>query len=140
LVQQRTLSATRKYPAVVTFTEGDPLDEEARAEVPRPPLPSVNRARGRIGLDYMGTLSHGSTGLNSSDVGVVIRTDITRINGTFWNLSGYWRGRIDSRSSTSQPTLQDLINRTYHISLTYDNPNSAWVGGFGRLYLPWAPS
>lgn len=140
LVQQRTLSATRRYPAVVTFTEGDPLDDEVRAEIPRPPLPSVNRARGRIGLDYLGTVSHGSTGLNSSDLGVIIRTDITRLNGTFWNLSGYWRGRIDSRSSSSQPTLQDLINRTYHISLTYDNPNSAWVAGFGRLYLPWAPS
>ena len=24
--------------------------------------------------------------------------------------------------------------------MTYDNPNSAWVAGFGRLYLPWASS
>src|SRR5882762_270032 len=47
LVQQSTLSATRKYPTVISFTEGDTLDEEARAEVPRPPMPSVNRARGR---------------------------------------------------------------------------------------------
>jgi hypothetical protein len=50
LVQQRALSTTRKYPAVITFTEGDPLDEEAHNEVPRPPLPSVNRARGRFGM------------------------------------------------------------------------------------------
>jgi hypothetical protein len=139
LVQQQALSTTRKYPAVVTFTEGDPLDEEARAEVPRPPLPSVNRARGRIGLDYMGTVSHGGSGLTSSDLGMVLRADITRINGTYWNLSGYWRGRLDSRSS-SQQTLQDLINRTYHLSMTYDSPNSHWVAGFGRLYLPWAAS
>ncbi len=140
LVQQRTLSPTRKYPAVVTFTEGDPLDEEVRAEVPRPPLPSVNRARGRIGFDYMGTMSHGNPGMTSSDLGLVLRADITRINGTYWNLSGYWRGRLASRSSSSQPTLQDLINRTYHLSMTYDNPGSHWVAGFGRLYLPWAPS
>jgi hypothetical protein len=53
LVQQRALSTTRKYPAVITFTEGDPLDEEVRTFLPRPPMPSVNRARGRIGLDYM---------------------------------------------------------------------------------------
>jgi hypothetical protein len=33
-----------------------------------------------------------------------------------------------------------LINRTYHLSLTYDNPVSPWVAGFGRLYLPWASS
>ena len=33
LVQQRTLSATRQYPAVISFTEGDTLDEEARQEV-----------------------------------------------------------------------------------------------------------
>ncbi len=141
LVQQRSLSATRKYPAVVTFTdEGDPIEEEARAEVPRPPQPSVNRARGRIGFDYMGTVSRGSTSLTSSNIGMVVRADITRINGTYWNLSGYWRGRLSSSSSTGQQTLQDLINRTYHLSMTYDNPNSPWVAGFGRLYLPWASS
>ncbi len=140
LVQQRALSATRKYPAVVTFTEGNPLEEEARAEVPRPPQPSVNRARGRIGFDYMGTVSRGTSSLTSSDIGMIVRADITRLNGTYWNVSGYWRGRLNSLSSTGQQTLQDLINRTYHLSMTYDNPNSAWVAGFGRLYLPWASS
>ena len=140
LVQQRALSTTRKYPAVVTFTDGDPLEEEARAEVPKPPLPSVNRARGRIGFDYLGTISHGSPGFSNSDLGLVLRADITRINGTYWNLSGYWRGRLNSTSGAGQQTLQDLINRTYHLGMTYDNPSSAWVAGFGRLYLPWAPS
>src|SRR5205807_5434237 len=38
LVEQRSLSATRKYPAVISFTEGDPLEEEIRAEVPRPQI------------------------------------------------------------------------------------------------------
>ncbi len=140
LVAQRSLSATRKYPVVVSFTEDDPLDEEARTEVPRPPLPEVNRSRGRIGFDYTGFMSHGSGAGSSSNLGLVMRTDITRINGTYWNLSGYWRGRISSRSSQGQPTLQDLINRTYHLSLTYDNPNSHWVIGAGRLYLPWSTS
>jgi len=140
LVQQRALSATRKYPAVITFTEGDPLDEEIRDEIPRPPMPSVNRARGRFGFDYMGTVSHGTTSITSSDVGMIFRGDITRINGTYWNLSGYWRGGFTSQVPAGQQTLQDLINRTYHISMTYDNPNSSVVAGFGRLYLPWAPS
>ncbi len=140
LVAQQTLSATRKYPAVVTFTEGDPLEEEARAEVPKPPLPSVNRARGRIGLDYFSTVSHGASSITSSDLGIVVRTDITRLNGTYWNISGYWRGRLQATSGTGPQTIQDLLNRTYHLSMTYDNPNSAWVAGFGRLYLPWAPS
>ena len=138
LVAQRSLSATRRYPAVVSFTEGDPLDEEAHAEVPRPPLPEINRTRGRIGFDYSGIVSHGSG--FSSNVGLMMRTDITRINGTYWNLSGYWRGRLSSRSSSGRPTIQDLINRTYHLELTYDNPNSHWVAAFGRLYLPWASS
>jgi hypothetical protein len=140
LVQQRTLSATRQYPVVVAFSEGDPLDEEVREEVPRPPSPAVNRASGRIGFDYLGTVSHGTAGMTSSNVGLVLRADITRINGTYWNLSGYWRGRLTSQSSSTQPTLQDLINRTYHLGMFYDNPNSPWVAGFGRLYLPWAPS
>ena len=140
LVQQRALSATRQYPAVISFTEGDTLDEEALAVVPRPPMPSVNRARGRIGIDTIETLSHGTTSVTSSDVGIAFRGDITRIGGTYWNLSGYWRGRLTKESVASQQTLQSLINRTYHLNMTYDNPNSALVAGFGRLYLPWAPS
>jgi hypothetical protein len=140
LVRQRTLSATRQYPAVISFTEDDTIDEEARQEVPRPPLPSVNRARGRFGFDDIETISHGTSNVTSSDVGMVFRGDITRIGGTYWNLSGYWRGELTKASAASQQTLQNLINRTYHLNMTYDNPNSRLVAGFGRLYLPWAPS
>lgn len=140
MVQQRTLSATRQYPAVISFTEGDTLDEEARQEVPRPPMPSVNRGRGRIGFDSIETFSHGTSSVSSTDLGVVFRGDLTRIGGTYWNLSGYWRGRITKESAIAQQTLQETLNRTYHLNLTYDNPNSALVAGFGRLYLPWAPS
>ncbi len=141
LVQQRALSATRQYPAVISFTEGDTLDEEAREEVPRPPLPSVNRARGRIGFDTIETISHGTSSVTSTDAGMVFRGDITRIGGTYWNLSGFWRGRLNQRGASSQPqTMTDLLNRTYHLTLSYDNPSSPWVLGFGRLYLPWATS
>jgi hypothetical protein len=140
LVEERTLSPTRHYPVVIAFSEGDPLDEEVRAELPRPPQPSVNRTRGRIGFDYMGTVSHDSPGSTNEDVGMVLRTDITRIGGSHWNLSGYWRGRLHAQSATSQRTLQDLINRTYHIGMYYDNPGSRFTAGVGRLYLPWAPS
>jgi hypothetical protein len=140
LVQQRALSSTRVYPQVISFNDGDPLDEEAREEVPHPPLPEINRARGRIGFDYGGINSRGGANLQSSQFGLVLRTDITRIGGSYWNLTGYWRGRLDSRGSTGQPTLQDTINRTYHLGLTYDNPQSHWVAGAGRLYLPWATS
>lgn len=140
LVQQRTMSSTRQYPAVISFTESDTPDEEARQEVPRPPLPSVNRARGRIGFDAIETISHGTSNITSSDVGMVFRGDITRIGGTYWNISGYWRGRLTKESVATQQTLQNLINRTYHLNMTYDNPNSTLVAGFGRLYLPWAPS
>jgi len=140
LAQKKNLTVSRKYPAVIAFSQGEPMDEEVREQVPHRPLPSVNRMRGRIGFDYIGTASHGGPGLNSSDVGLFLRTDMTRIGGTYWNLSGYWRGRLNARSSTGRPTLQDLINRTYHLNLTYDNPQSPWVAGFGRLYLPWASS
>jgi hypothetical protein len=139
LVAQRSLSATRKYPTVISFTDGDPLDEEAREEVPRPPLPEINRARGRFGFDYSSVVSHGAFSSRSSSTGIILRTDITRIGGTYWNLNGYWRGRLTS-SSGGQQTIQDLINRTYTLGLTYDNPRSAWVAGFGRLYLPYATS
>ncbi len=140
LVQQRALSATRQYPAVISFTEGDTLDEEVRAEVPRPPLPSVNRARGRIGFDTIETISRGLTSVTSTDVAFVFRGDMTRIGGTYWNLSGYWRGQINKESAASQQTLQSLLNRTYHLNLTYDNPNSDLVAGFGRLFPPLLPA
>jgi AMIN domain len=142
LVQQHSLSSTRKYPAVISFTEDDDaLDEEARElDVPRPPLPSVNRMQGRIGFDYFGTHSLDASQANGRDLGVVLRADFTRIGGTYWNFLGYYRGTIDSTSAASQATLQELINRTYHLGLTYDNPTGHWVAGFGRLYLPWASS
>jgi hypothetical protein len=141
VVEQQAISATRKYPAVITFSEGgDALDEEARAFVPRRPLPSVNRATGRIGIDYTETKSNDASQATSSSIGGILRVDFTRIGGTYWNLRGYWRGRLTSSSATSQQTLQDLINRTYHLNLTYENPQSRWVLGVGRMYLPWATS
>ena len=142
LVQQQSLSSTRKYPAVISFTEDDDaLDEEARVrDVPRPPLPSVNRMQGRIGFDYFATHSLDASQANGRDLGVVLRADFTRIGGTYWNFQGYYNGTINSTSAASQATLQQLLNRTYHLGLTYDNPTGRWVAGFGRLYLPWASS
>ena len=36
--------------------------------------------------------------------------------------------------------MEDTLNKTYTMQLYYDNPDSPWVAGFGRLYLPWAVS
>ncbi len=130
----------RKYPQIVSFSEGDPLDEEVREDLPKPPLPEVNRARGRIGLDY-GYMQQPGGGPGYTQFGFMLRMDATRLGNTYWNLSGYYRGRLHSQGGgTDQPTLVELINRTYHLSLSYDNPNSPWVAGFGRLYIPWASS
>ncbi len=136
----RASKESRKYPQVITFTEGDPMDEEVREHLPRPPLPEVNRIRGRIGLEYNSITEPGSTGMSSSQFGFVFRADMTRIGGSYWNLSGYYRGRLISQTPSSQETLTDLINRTYHLYISYNNPESHWVAGFGRLYLPWATS
>jgi hypothetical protein len=140
LVEKNTIGNTRKYPMVVTFSEGDPLDEEVRDAIPHPPLPEVNQMRGRIGFDtsMIQQLGQGST--TSNEFGMIIRADFTRMFGSHWNLIGYWRGSLQTGSSPSQPTLQDTINRTYLMSLTYINPQSHWTAGVGRLYLPWASS
>jgi len=37
-------------------------------------------------------------------------------------------------------TLNDLQNRTYHLGLYYENPDSVITMGVGRLFLPYAPS
>jgi len=140
LVEKNTLGNTRKYPMVVTFSEGDPLDEEVRDAIPHPPLPEVNQRRGRIGFDMSMIQQLGQGSATSSQYGMMLRADFTRLFGTHWNLLGYWRGSLQRGSSPSQPTLQDTINRTYLMSMTYINPKSNWTAGVGRLYLPWASS
>lgn len=140
MVEKNTVGNTRKYPMVVTFTEGDPLDEEVRNTVPRPPLPEINEARGRIGFDMSTINQLGQGSSTSTEYGMVFRGDFTRIWGTHWNLNGYWRGNLQHSSTPSQPTLQDLINRTYLMNATYVNPAGHWTSGVGRLYLPWAAS
>ena len=140
LVARNTLGNTRKYPMVVSFTEGDPLDEEVRTAIPRPPLPEVNQLRGRFGFDVSTIHELGAGASVSNSYGFVFRADFTRIFGTHWNLNGYWRGSLRTNSSAYQATLQDVLNRTYLMSLTYVNPQSHWTAGIGRLYLPWASS
>jgi hypothetical protein len=135
-----TSKDARKYPQVISFSEGNPLEQEARDHVPRPPLPEINRLRGRIGFEYNNISNLDGSG-SSTQYGVVLRADMTRIGGTYWNLSGFYRGRLNSRNvGAQQVTLNDLINRTYHLVFSYDNPGSRWVAGIGRFYLPWASS
>jgi len=136
----RNAGAGRHYAQTITFTEGDPIDEETRDYLPHAPLPEVNRFRGRIGVDYNSIIDTGGTGANGSDTGLSVRADMTRIGGSYWNLSGFSRFRIDSHAAGSQTTLTDLLNRTYTLQLTYDSPKSRWTAGIGRLYLPWATS
>lgn len=140
LVEKNALGNTRTYPMVVSFTSGDPLDDEVRDAVPHPPLPEINESRGRVGFDMSTIRGIGQGASTSSTYGMVVRAEISRIHGTHWNLMGYWRGSLQKTSTQTQPTLQDLINRTYQMSLTYVNPTSNWTAGVGRLYLPWASS
>ena len=101
---------------------------------------SASRIQGRIGVDYSSIISTGSTPGTSTQRGISFQSDMTNIFGTHWNLQGYWRGRINSHSQFQEPTIQDTLNKTYTMQLYYDNPDSPWVAGFGRLYLPWAVS
>jgi hypothetical protein len=136
---------SENYPVVVTFSYGDPLDEEIRATTvsEKHMAPVENQMRGRIGWD-LGTLSEPG-GLSSRQVGLLVQADMSRLGGTYWNFTGYWRGRLNSQSAgssrgASPVTINDLINRTYHLGLFYQNPESLITLGVGRLYLPWASS
>jgi hypothetical protein len=102
--------------------------------------PEDVRLRARIGLDYSGIRGSGTTPGSSSQRGMNIRADMTNIAGTHWNLQGYWRGRLTSSSEALENTMQDYLDKTYTLQLFYDNPESKWLGGIGRLYLPWAVS
>src|SRR5579863_6187011 len=140
LVEKNALGNTRQYPMVISFSAGDPLDEEVRETLPRPPLPEVNQIRGRIGFDVSSIREIGQGASVSNSYGMVFRADFTRIFGTHWNLNGYWRGNLRQNSSAYQSSIQDLVNRTYLMSLTYMNPESRWSAGIGRLYVPYANS
>ena len=98
------------------------------------------RIAGRIGFDASGISSHGSTPGTSMQKGMSIESDMTHILGTHWNLQGYWRGRTNQHSQFQEPTIEESLNKTYTMQLFYDNPQSKWAAGVGRLYLPWAVS
>jgi hypothetical protein len=139
LVDKDALGNSRHYPMVLSFSEGDPMDEEVRDNVPRPPLPEINEARGRFGFDTSTIQELGQGGASSTEYGMVVRADFTRLFGTHWNLNGYWRGTLHE-SAAAQNSIQDLMNRTYLMSLSYINPDSAWSASIGRMYLPYASS
>lgn len=137
---------SENYPVVVTFSYGDPLDEEIRATAVAEKVgkPIENQVRGRVGFD-VGYLSEPG-GARSRQLGLLIDADISRIGGTHWNFTGYWRGDLTSQHSgnssgaISPIILSELLNRTYHLGLYYQNPDSLVTMGVGRLYLPYAPS
>jgi hypothetical protein len=142
--QKVNAAESENYPVVVTFSYGDPLDEEVRATTATSKAgPIENQVRGRIGLDY-GNLSEPG-GIGSKQAGLMIDADMGHIQGTHWNFTGDWRGDLTVQNSgissgPSPVTLNDLLNRTYHLGLYYQNPDSIVTMGVGRLYLPYAPS
>jgi hypothetical protein len=135
---------SENYPVVVTFSYGDPLDEEVRAAKSSVTSPAIqNQIHGRFGFNF-GNLSEPG-GFSSRQVGLLVQADMSRIGGTHWNLTGYWRGLLNTQSvgssgGTAPATLNDMMNRTYHLGLYYQNPDSVITMGVGRLFLPYAPS
>ncbi|MEO8099460.1 MAG: hypothetical protein ABI811_17305 [Acidobacteriota bacterium] len=134
-------TTARRYAQVVTFTEGDPLEQEQRDYVPKPRPSEVNRSSGRISLEN-NTIYDRQSRMGTYQQGVVFRADVARIGGSYWNLTGYWRGRFNSQSGPQVATrnLRDVLNRTYHLGLFYNNPQSKYTIGVGRLFVPWASS
>ena len=130
----KALASVRMHITTILPTQPDRSPQPALA------TSSGSRIQGRIGLDYSNITSTGSTPGSSTEQGISFQSDMTNILGTHWNLQGYWRGRINRHSQFQEPTIADTLNKTYTMQLYYDNPDSPWVAGFGRLYLPWAVS
>ncbi len=128
------------YAQIVEFRGDDPLEEELRKYLPKPPLPEVNRFGGRIGFEQDSILDRSASRLNSHQQGITFRFDFTRIGNTYWNLDGYWRARLTSKRAAEQQPLTDVLQRVYHFGLRYDSPESRNVVGIGRLLVPWASS
>ncbi|MBV8051107.1 MAG: AMIN domain-containing protein [Acidobacteriaceae bacterium] len=126
-------AAKNSMPASLAVISSPPAQAQ---QTPR----DESRMMARIALDYSGISSSGSTLGRSSSVGLGFQTDMKQIAGTHWDLEGYWRGRFTKNSQPDEETIDDYLDRTYIIQLSYDNPQSPWVAGVGRLYLPWAAS
>jgi hypothetical protein len=141
ITDKDTVGSTRHYPMVISFSEGDPMDEEVHDAVPRPPLPEINQMRGRFGFDVSSIQQLGQSSSIANEYGMVVRADFTRMFGTYWNLNGYWRGTLQNQNNAAtENSIQNLMNRTYLMSLNYINPTSAWTASIGRMYLPYASS
>jgi hypothetical protein len=138
---KEAIAETEVYTQVVEFTSGNPLEEELRERVPKPPLREINRFGGRIGFEQDSIIDRSSLGQDSSQQGVTFRFDFTRIGNSHWNLGGYWRARVSARKrSVQNESLTDVMQRVYQFGLRYDNPQSRLVAGLGRLMVPWAGS
>src|SRR2546425_8606861 len=125
------MGTSRKYPQVIAFSAGDPLDEEAREAVPRPRLPEVNRTHGRVGVEYSALAGRNGSSMANRQVGLVARMEMTRIGGSYWNFTGYWRGRLRSRfSRPGAATPHELLYSTHHFMPYYTTPKSH-LGGRG---------
>jgi hypothetical protein len=132
------------YPVTVSFSSGDPIDQELRSskvENPDPAGSPLGVMRARVAFGY-GDIAE--SGARSTQMTAMIDADLNHIGGTYWNFNGYWRGNYNTNSNpipgAGTQTLSDLINRTYQIGFTYNSPYSPDTVGIGRLYLPWAPS
>lgn len=135
---------TEDYPVLVSFTSGDPIEQELRStktEDASLDQSALGVMRARVGFGY-GDISE--SGTNSTQLTAMIDADMTHIGGSYWNFGGYWRGNYNTSSiplpGAGTETLDDLINRTYHIGFNYDSPYNPNTLGVGRLFLPWAPS
>lgn len=130
-------------PTAIPVVNNSPHRDIAAASLVSPQaeqVPRDSRMMARVNLDYSGISSSGSTPGRSSSTGLGFQTDMQQIAGTHWNLQGAWRGRFTANSQPDEGTIDDYLDRSYIIQLFYDNPNSPWVAGIGRLYLPWAVS
>jgi hypothetical protein len=140
IVAERAATANGKRPPASAFVQHDSPESETQGIRSRSLSPEESRIRARIGFDYSGIRSSGSTSGRSSQRGMSVQADMMNILGTHWNLQGYWRGRLTTHSQALDSTIQDYLDKTYTLQLFYDNPDSKWVAGIGRLYLPWAIS
>ncbi len=132
------------YPVTVSFSSGDPIDQELRSsKVENPDLSGspLGVMRARVAFGY-GDIAE--PGASSTQMTAMIDADLNHIGGTYWNFNGYWRGNYNTTSNpipgAGTQTLTDLMNRTYQIGFTHNSPYSPDTIGIGRLYLPWAPS
>ncbi len=114
--------------------ESDPQIKTDSELVDRTRKEEPNRFSGRFGAQYFAQDNLDDLDYDFSQPSFLVRAEVENIMGSHHNLSVRMRGRKNIRSrELSDVTTTRWNSRVYELSLVYDNPQTNYTYGAGRI-------